>query len=48
MDPKDSLWLDHTEHSPYPKRKNGYTLINKQDKEETKKELDNEDKFTEV
>jgi hypothetical protein len=28
-DPKDSLWLDTTEHTPYPMRKNGFTLLNK-------------------
>lgn len=27
--PKDSLWLDLTDGSPYPIRKNGYTVINK-------------------
>lgn len=43
MDPKDSLWLDHTEHSPYKMRKNGYTLINKG--EDTKKQLEG-DKFS--
>ena len=28
-DSKDSLWLDATEKTPYPMRKNGYTLLNK-------------------
>ena len=28
-EPKDSLWLDLTDHTPYPMRKNGFTLINK-------------------
>ena len=26
-DPKDSLWIDMTDNSPYPLRKNGFTLI---------------------
>jgi uridine kinase len=26
---KDSLWVDLTDNSPYPMRKNGFTLINK-------------------
>lgn len=26
-EPKDSLWIDHTDHSPYPIRKNGYETI---------------------
>lgn len=26
-DPKDSLWIDMTDKSPYPLRKNGFTLI---------------------
>ena len=28
--PKDSLWLDRTEYSPYPMRKNGFEIITKQ------------------
>ena len=28
-EPKDSLWLDLTDKSPYPMRKNGYTILNK-------------------
>ena len=35
-DPKDSLWLDGTEKSPYPMRKNGFTLLDK-----TKKNIEN-------
>ena len=27
LKPKDSLWLDMTDHSPYPMRKNGFTII---------------------
>jgi hypothetical protein len=45
MDPKDSLWIDTTDHTPYKMRKNGYTLIHKQDGEDTKKELDKGDIF---
>lgn len=42
LEPKDSLWLDMSDHSPYPMRKNGYTLIkkkaiNKDDNEYTDK-----------
>ena len=29
LEPKDSLWIDTTDHTPYPMRKNGFTLINK-------------------
>jgi hypothetical protein len=47
MNGHDSLWLDMTDHSPYPKRKNGYVLIKKTDGDETKKELDKQDTFTE-
>lgn len=46
MNPKDSLWIDTTDHTPYKMRKNGYTIIEKQDGEETKKELDKGDIFT--
>ena len=28
-DPHDSIWIDKTEHTPYPLRLNGYTIINK-------------------
>lgn len=35
---KDSLWLDMTTNTPYPMRKNGYTLIKKQELEDDKKE----------
>jgi hypothetical protein len=45
MEPKDSLWIDTTSSTPFPMRKNGYTLIHKKDGEETKKELANGDKF---
>jgi hypothetical protein len=34
LEHKDSLWIDTTDSSPYPLRKNGYTVINKGDKEE--------------
>ena len=48
MDKKDGLWLDMTDKSPYPKRKNGYTLIHKTDGEATKKEEEGQDTFTEA
>lgn len=41
----NSLWIDMTTGSPYKLRKNGYTLITKEDGIETKKELEKEDKF---
>ena len=47
MNGHDSLWLDMTDHTPYPKRKNGYTIIKKTDGEETKKELEKQDTFNE-
>jgi hypothetical protein len=47
MDSHDSLWIDTTAKSPYPLRKNGYTLINKTDGVEAKKILDKMDKFDE-
>lgn len=27
-DPRDSLWIDNTDHSPYKMRKNGFELLN--------------------
>ena len=42
---RDGLWLDGTDKSPYPMRKNGYTIINKEQGEESK-EFDNGDNFT--
>jgi len=33
LDSRDSLWLDMTSGTPYPMRKNGYTIINKESKE---------------
>jgi len=41
--PKDSLWIDRTDGSPYPLRKNGFTLINKKENNTSVKE--NSDKF---
>ena len=29
LEPKDSLWIDTTDHTPFPMRKNGFTLISK-------------------
>lgn len=48
MNNHDSLWIDSTAGTPYPLRKNGYTIINKKDGEESKKILDKMDTFTEV
>lgn len=45
MDNHDSLWIDTTAGSPYPLRKNGYTLINKSSGEQSKKILEGMDKF---
>ena len=42
----NSLWLDMTSKSPYPMRKNGYTLITKQEGDESKKEDDKSDVFS--
>ena len=48
LNSKDSLWLDSTDRSPYPLRKNGFTLIKKIDGEKAKKEEEGDDKFTEI
>ena len=43
LEHKDSLWIDTTDSSPYPLRKNGYTIINKGNMEEkvgSKKKLE--------
>ena len=45
LEPRDSLWLDMTAHSPYPMRRNGFEIINKHDGNETKKEKEKEDIF---
>ena len=45
MDTKDSLWLDSTELSPYPMRKNGFTLLKKIDGMKTQKDEEGDDKF---
>ena len=47
MNNHDSLWIDTTAGTPYPLRKNGYTIINKKDGVESKKILDKMDTFTE-
>ena len=47
MNSHDSLWIDMTDHTPYPKRKNGYSLIKKIECEESLKDKLKEDKFTE-
>lgn len=44
--PRDSLWLDLTDHSPWPLRKNGFTPISMSELgKESQKEKDNSDKF---
>ena len=46
LEPKDSLWLDMTDKSPYPMRKNGYTIINKKaEGADSINDRLNEDKF---
>lgn len=45
LEPKDSLWLDTTDHTPYPKRKNGFEIISKIDGETSRKEKEKEDKY---
>lgn len=45
LNSKDSLWIDTTDKTPYKMRKNGYTLINKIDGDDTKKQDENADKF---
>ena len=47
LDTHDSLWIDMTKKSPYKMRKNGYTLINKQDGKDSLKAQEKEDKFNE-
>jgi hypothetical protein len=46
MNNHDSLWIDSTSKTPYPLRKNGYTLIKKTDGKESKRILEDLDKFT--
>ena len=45
LDQKDSLWIDTTDKTPYKMRKNGYTIIEKQENEK-EKEKDKGDIFT--
>ena len=45
LEPKDSLWIDMTDKSPYKMRKNGYTIINKKDGKASIKEQESDDKF---
>ena len=33
LDQKDSLWIDMTDKTPYKMRKNGYTIIEKVEKD---------------
>jgi len=42
---RDGLWLDMTDGSPYPQRKNGYEIISKKKGEDSIKEEQKEDKF---
>jgi len=42
---RDGLWLDMTDGSPYPQRKNGYEIISKKKGEDSIKEEAKEDKF---
>ena len=48
LNSKDSLWLDSTDRSPYPMRKNGFTLIKKIDGEKAMKDEEGNDKFIET
>lgn len=48
LKPHDSLWIDMTSKSPYPLRKNGYTMLEKKDGAKTKKLLEDLDKFTAI
>ena len=41
----DSIWIDLTDKSPYPLRKNGYEEITKVDSEDTKKDLQKLDQY---
>ena len=47
LKPRDSLWLDMTDGTPYPMRKNGFIPIKKKDGEDTLKELKKQDLFEE-
>lgn len=48
LDKKDSLWLDMSDKSPYPMRKNGFNIINKEDGKTSIKDKLNEDIFTQI
>ena len=48
LNSKDSLWLDSTDKSPFPMRKNGFTLIKKIDGEKAIKDEQDDDKFIET
>ena len=43
--PRDSLWVDTTDRSPYPLRKNGFELIEKVDGKDSEKKKLNDDSF---
>jgi hypothetical protein len=47
MQPRDSLWIDLTDNSPFPLRKNGFVPISMSELgKESQKDKDNEDKFS--
>ena len=46
LDTHDSLWIDMTSKTPYPLRKNGFTLITKKDGSKAKKMIEGLDKFS--
>lgn len=45
LDTKDSLWMDSTDKTPYPLRKNGFTLLQKVKGDKAKKQEQGEDQF---
>jgi hypothetical protein len=47
LEKRDSLWIDMSNKTPYPMRKNGYTIIEKQDGEDTRKHKLKQDKYHE-
>ena len=45
LDTKDSLWMDSTDKTMYPLRKNGFTLLQKVKGDKAKKQEQGEDQF---
>lgn len=45
LEPKDSLWIDMTDHSPYKMRKNGFKLIKKKEAKKPPSHVDDEYEF---